>query len=369
MSRPLYNALVESKNRTDVLQYSTQFNLRNHYASIIRLSGDTLLAAFTYYTEDSVDVSPSEIFCKYSYDNGKSWTDEWLIIPIRSGKSGSVCPNLYKKLNGNIICLSLERNEHESDWWGQIYQYESTDNGLTWDEGVLIYESSDYQTHDYIWIPSNQILKTSTGRLIISMMIGTGTAPFLTGSMNSVVRHLYSDDEGANWSLSATVLQAAVSGDEALIGSGRMVQMSDGTIVEIERTRSRYTRITKSIDNGATWSNPPVKSATLIISNADVELYCKNNILYAFASRPSVDVPQIPSTDTRIYLDLWKSIDSGNTWTFVKNLLYDSSVHVYTEPIVFDFGSGIIMFYSYYPYGTDTQDLRFERLSYVDLES
>jgi len=361
----LYNALIESKNPTNVIQYSTTYNSRNHYPSIVNLGGQNLFCAFTYYGGDSGDLDPSAIWGKYSTNNGLSWSDAFKMIDVRAGKNGALCPCLYKKTNGNLICLTLER-EDDATYYGQIYQYVSDDNGLTWDAGTKIYESSDYEVNDYIWIPSQNILTTATGRLIISVMTSISDV-YYTSTMNTVVRHLYSDDEGDNWLLSATVLQAAVSGNEGLIGSGRMVQMMDGTIVEIFRTRSRFARVTKSTDNGATWSNPPAKSDTLIISNADVELYCKDDILYAFASRPNADVPQLTSADTRVHLDLWKSIDAGDIWTFVKNLLYKDGDYVFTEPIVYDKGSGILMFYSYYPYGTSDQDLRFERLNYSDL--
>jgi len=360
-----YDILRHTKNPVNVIQYSTNVNTRNHYPSVVNLGGDNLLCAFIYYGTVPGDLEPKRIYGKYSTDNGVEWGDPFLMIDARAGKLGVECPSLFRRANGDLICITLER-EDDATYYGQIYQYVSDDNGLTWDAGTLIYESSDYETNDYLWIPSHNILVTATGRLIISIMTSTSEV-YYTDTANTIVRHLYSDNEGASWSLSATVLQAAVSGVEGLIGSGRMIQMSNGTIVEIFRTRSRFTRVTKSTDNGATWVNPPVKSDTLIISNADVELYCKSDVLYAFVSRPNADVPQTAQAGTRLYLDLWKSVDAGDTWTLVKNLLYKDGKYIYTEAIVYDVGDGIMMFHSYYRYGTDTQDLRFERYAYTDL--
>jgi hypothetical protein len=361
----LYDALVYSKNSTNVIQYSVPSNARHHYPSVVRTSHG-LFCTFTHYDTASVDLSPSEIWGCSLYENGLPSCDTYKIIDVRAGKNGTVCPCIYQKSDGTILCLTLERND-DATYYGQIYQYILTYTGGKWvaDAGTKIYESSDYQTNDYIWIPSQNILVTSTGRLIISIMTSR-TTDYYTSTMNTIVRHLYSDNEGGAWSLSATVLSAAASGNEALISSGRMIQMSDDTIVEIFRTRSRYARVTKSTDNGATWSNAPTKSATLIESNADVELFCRNDILYAFVSRPDAAVPQLASETTRVYLDLWQSVDGGDTFTLVKNLLFKSG-YIFTEPIIYDKGSGILMFYSYYPTGTTSQDLRFERYTYADL--
>jgi len=365
----LYRALVDSKNPTNVLQYSSTYNARNHYPSIINTGGDNLFLAWVHYGELSTDITPCEVWARTSNNNGISWSEDRKIISIKEGKLGPICPSLYKKVNGNIICIANQRNDDGSSYWGQLYQYESTDNGLTWDEGKIIFESSVYETNDYIWTQSNNILVTLTGRLIISITIST-TSSRVTNTMCTVTRQLYSDDEGVNWSLSDTVLQAAASGNEALIVSCSLTQLSNGTIIEVFRTRSRFVRITKSTDNGVTWTNPPTKSETLITSNADLYVINISDILYAFASRPSDDVPQLTSSTTRVYLDLWKSTDGGDTWTFVKNLLYDSSVHAYTEPIVYDSGLFIYLFYSYYPYDTTNglmQDLRFEKYTYSQL--
>jgi len=359
----LYNTLTYTKNPNNVVQYSTPLNLRNHYPSIVNLGGQNLFCAFTHYGAAGVDVDPSEIWGCYSTNNGLSWGDTFKCIDIRAGKSGVVCPCLYRKANDDIIMITLERHD-DATMYGQLYQYVSDDDGLTWDAGTKIYESSDYETNDYLWISSHRILVTSTGRLLLPF--GVWTSATHTTAGNSVARVLYSDNEGTNWSLSATTISPVAP---SILAAGTIAQLPSGTLVQSFRTRTGYGNISKSTDNGSTWSTPVSVETEFERSNADGFLAYVNGKLISIVSRIEGGVPTIGSA-TRIHLDLWQSLDGGDIWSFVKNLLYKDSVYVFTEPIVYDKGDGILMFYSHYPFditGGAFQDLRFERLSYADL--
>lgn len=366
-SSSLNNALQQSNNPTNVIQYSSPTNTRNHIASVVRLTNGNLLCVWAHYAAASVDWNPCQIWAKISINNGLSWGDPYMIIDVPSGTIGYEMPSIYKKTNGNIIFIGVLRVGTEAPFYGQIWQYESIDNGATFSGAKMIYESSDYETNDYISCSGHSICVTQTGRLLFpfNMFI---TSEHSANLGNTVARVLYSDDEGENWSLSATVIQAATSGDEGLLAESNIAQETDGTLIMIHRTRSMFVRIGTSINNGATWDNPPVKEDAFITSNAMVRIAFVNGKYIGVANRPSEDVPQLTGAATRVYMDLWESTD-GTTWAFVKNLLYKDSVYVFAEPVIYDLGTGVLMFYSHYPNDDVSilQDLRFERLTYADL--
>jgi len=358
----LYNILTESKNPTNVIQYSTQYNIRNQQGSVIRLNNGNLLCAWTYFFEEEEDPSESEIWAKISTNNGLSWGNAYQIIAIEVGTNGVRHPSLFLKSNGDILLVcTLEADDGLS---AQVVQYISSDNGATFGGKTSIYSSSDYEAPDCIVSASHRILETTTGRLIYPFHIPT-TATHASATGIMVVRFIYSDNQGVSWSISASILGIANPVDEQLLAEPCITQLPNGNLLCLMRTRSGYGRISTSTDNGATWSNPPTKSGTLIESNASVWISYTNNKLIAIVNRPEGGV--VNGAAARIRMDLWQSEDNGATWSFIKNLLYKDDDYNFCEPIVYDKGTGILMFYSYYPYGTSYQDLRFERYNYSEL--
>jgi hypothetical protein len=343
----LYNTLSYSKNPTNVIQYSTPYNLRNCSPCVIRLQNGNLLCTWSHFGITSEDLTPGEVWAKKSTNNGKSWSDAYLIIPIPIGVVSAVIPSTYQKTNGDIILVCWQQYDATPDYT-EIWKYTSTDNGVTFEGGTQIYASNDYGVSgDYYTFNGQRIFKTQTGRLLFSFDVETNPVAF-SGTANTICRVLISDDEGDTWSVSATNMMAAASGIEALLAESVICQVPNGTLLCASRTRSGHVRISTSTNNGTTWSNPPTKSATLEASNATVWMSYTNGKLIALLNRPEGGI--VDGSAARVHLDLWKSEDLGSTWSLVKNIAYDGSINIFCEPVVFDTGYSILVFHTKYDY-------------------
>jgi len=357
----LYDTLVHTKNPANVIQYSTITNARNQQCSVIELQNGDWLCVWSYYFDAITDASNSEIWARKSTNKGVSWGNAYQIIPIAGGTGGLRHPSLYQKADGDIVMLvGLEATDHLS---AQIMQYISDDNGDTFTVVGSIYATSDYESPDYITLASNRIFKTQTGRLLFPFHIPTTDAHYSnTGIM--VSRVIYSDNEGTDWSVSATIMGVSTPALEQLLAEPCIVQLPNATLLCTMRTRSGYVRISTSTDNGATWSNPPTKSATLALSNSMHSTAYVNGKLIAIGNR--VEGATINGVGARIHQDLWKSEDLGSTWTFVKNITDKSGVYVFAEPIIKEKASSIIVFYDQYPPSGAEQDLIFQEVNFSE---
>jgi hypothetical protein len=357
----LYDALVYSKNPTNVIQYSTYYNSRNQEASVVKMNNGKLLLIWNHYGDASADLDPSEIWAKTSSNNGKTYSDGYVVIAIPVGTTGPRCASLYKKSNGDIILICMIGTDAGAST--ELWQYTSSDNGVTFTDGASIHSSTDYEAKDYYTVGSDRIFKTQSGRLLYPFDVCTSSA-HSSGTSNTVGRVLYSDDEGANWSISATVMSAAASGVEALLAESCIWQDPDGTLFFGSRTRSGYARISTSSNDGTTWTNPPTKSGTLECSNASIYFGYINGKHIAIVSRPEGGV--VNGAAARIHKDLWKSTDKCATWSFVKNIFDEDNVRIFAEPNIFDKGNSILVYIAAYPPAGSAQDLIFTEVLYSE---
>jgi len=363
---PKYNALVQTKNPTNVIQYATTYNIRNASASVIEMANGNLLCAFHHFGVAVGDGNPSTIWACVSTNDGLTWGTPYEIIGVPVTVDSIAIPSLYKKDNGNIICICWTVVDQVSDC-SEIWQFESTDNGAAFDAGSMIHNSDDYEaTGDYYTIGSHRIFRTASGRLLYPFDVMTTPVHTSMGGV-MVGRVLYSDDEGDSWNISATVISTGLEGTERCLAESCCCQLPNGNILRISRTVSGFARISTSTDDGLTWSNPPTKSGTLTTSNATIWISYTDGKLIAIANRkePTDDGSSQPKN--RIHLDLWLSEDNGTTWTMVKNIAYKDGLYGFNEPTIYARESDMLIFHTKVPLTGAWQDLWFTKIDYSDI--
>ena len=231
-----------------------------------RLGDETIRPVGT----QSIGVEPGLFVCGYSTskvykstDNGDTW-DEGVLIPSSSVSGICLLANGWLLACGGLAT-------------GKVYK--STDNGATWDAGTTVgtYLSS--------------IIQLADGSVVTS-----------SRSSNRIFK---STDNGATWGAGVWLVGTSLR---------QVLQLDDGSVVV---TASTSGKIHKSLDNGDTWDNGVSVGASLngVCQLPNGDLLCSGaEVVYK-------------STD---YGATW---DAGTAAAGVNNRLYYSNRFVYASSL------------------------------------
>lgn len=184
-----------------------------------------------------------------SRDGGRSWdgptvlhrgSDDRLMLPAALLRLASGRLFLLMSFYGgyDAVTHDPEKSLLEFYWQG------SDDNGRTWTAPVRVAE-----TWRYVNCPL-AILQLSTGRILIP----SGCLTPHHG--RSVVSALYSDDQGASWRRSPSVLDIGGEGFESGPCEPTAVELRDGRVWMLMRTQTGFQWESFSDDGGETWGQP-----------------------------------------------------------------------------------------------------------------
>jgi photosystem II stability/assembly factor-like uncharacterized protein len=279
---------------------SSETNPRNSEGSFVTLNDGRILFAYTHFDGKSAsDHSSAYIAGRYSDDGGKTWTREDEVIVPNRGKMNVMSVSLLRLKNGDIalfyglknatdnckkqliiskddgkswsgaipcipdkegyfvvnndrviqlkdgrLLLATARHNTPGGKWkskGDLYSYYSDDNGLTWQSGEKVPDTTDIITQE----PG--IIEMNDGRIMMFIRASGG-----------VQQLSFSSDRGETWShiessnipspLSpASIKKIPGTGDWLLVWNN-----NDGCIPEIAGKRTPLT-VAVSKDEGKTW--------------------------------------------------------------------------------------------------------------------
>lgn len=151
-----------------------------------------------------------DVVARKSMDDGATWS-EAQVVAAGDGTSAAGCgygdPAIVRTLSGKLICLMAAGSDGFAAGLRHMGYSESTDNGLTWSAVKDIYGS----------IKKNNILITSAftssgkGVCFDSGRVAFSMNGVVDGTCNEYI--LYSDDEGATWTIASKM--ACASADES----------------------------------------------------------------------------------------------------------------------------------------------------------
>lgn len=293
-------------------------NSRFDQCSIIQLSNLTYLMGCTVYGASGSDSS-SAVINFYTSSDLSSWT---LLSNISSPSGiGYYIPSLYLKSNGDLLVVFVEKPTAITS---RLLYMTSSDSGATWGGLSVIREN----VGEYLVVASGRIMVTDTGRLLMGVAKNTnGILDSATGNYTGYI--YYSDDEGANWSVSASTM---VSPDNLCVEQG-IYKKNASTIVMYCRNRSTAIYACNSTDNGTTWGSVYSLGIPAIDSQSSI-LRLSNGYLLAVYNTPD-----------RRTMKMSYSADSGTTWSRIL-IITSESVKNNIEPFLIEAGSMINIFYS-----------------------
>jgi hypothetical protein len=137
----------------------------------------------------------------YTFDNGQTWDDALLVVPIRPWVSD---PVLTVDDDGNYFACTLGY-EGTFDEPSGIYVQKSTDSGMTWSEPVIAIDSVEGVFEDKEWITLDRTAGPTNGNIYISWTRFFYTQVLLVASYDGGQSFsdpvVVSDDEGVQWSV------------------------------------------------------------------------------------------------------------------------------------------------------------------------
>lgn len=201
-----------------------------------------------------------------SVDKGKTWDSKPLYKePAKFQTSNERA--LIKTRKGTIILAYMNLAERKFNWddkkggpqpdcYLPVYVSRSTDEGQTWLAPQIL------QGHDWCGAVRS-IIQTKSGRVIVVV------SKTIANPGRHVMVTYYTDDEGATWNHS-NMIDLGGSGDHDGAMEGTIVELKDGRIYALIRTKFGRFWEAYSTDEGASWrtikpSQIPASSSPAIL--------------------------------------------------------------------------------------------------------
>lgn len=228
------------------------YGYRGMPGDIVALKDGRLLLAYTHMLPDG--TMGDAIAARYSEDKGKSWGNEFLLVPKPKPHAQDIyChPSFLPLANGHILLSYIYRSSMEP-LFGHNYYRRSVDDTQTWGDQFIVTPH-----HGYNIIHNDKFIQLTTGRIVTAaehQLVGKG------GDHSGYVSYtVYSDDNGYSWHQSENMVNILpVEAQEP-----HVVELKDGRLMMLMRTYSGFVARAYSTDQGKTWSEgQPVKELVL----------------------------------------------------------------------------------------------------------
>ena len=278
-------------------------NPRNSEGDFIQLKDGSILFVYTHFTSGSGDHASAHLAGRFSYDQGKTWTNEDVSILENEGGMNVMSVSLLRLQNGEIALFYLRKNS-ETDCIP--FMRISSDEAKTWSEPKRCIGAEGYHV-----VNNDRFVQLPSGRIIFPT--SKHEAP---NWANGKILCYYSDDNGDSWLQSEQVENP----DNIVLQEPGIVELKEGKLMLFCRTNKGVQYYSFSDDNGENWSpiepgniKSPLSPASIerIPSTGDLLLLWNNNF------KPEGDGGK------RTPFNLAISKDEGLSWEKVKTVESD----------------------------------------------
>ena len=320
-------AEIPNELRTPALQIEKHLTLapgegnpRNSEGDFVQLKDGRWLFIYTHFTEGASDHAGAFLASRESTDGGRSWSGEDKLVVANEGGFNVMSVSLLRLNTGELALFYLRKNSMEDCRpWLRI----SRDEAKTWSEPIECIPAPV----GYYVLNNDRVIQVANGRLIMPTAFhGTVNGRLQPGS---IVTHL-SDDRGKTWRRSESVLERDAAGERISFMEPGVVELGEGRLLMVIRTRVGCQYLSESKDNGQTWSTPrpsqilsPEAPATVtkVPSTGDLLLIWNDH-----AGKPEEYRRRQPPIRTPLAVAI--SRDEGKTWEN-KKLIEDEPDHGY----------------------------------------
>ncbi len=306
---------------------SSETYSRHSEGDIVVLEDSTLLLAWSRFHGAS-DHATAEIAAKRSEDMGRTWGDPY-VLQENIGEQNVMSASFLRLRSSKILFFFLVKNGLDDL---HVYMRSSQDEAQTWSEPKRVSTRSGYNIMN-----NARPVQLSSGRILAPIAL----SPHIGEKYNDQVSFCYiSDDEGKSWKEGKGAVR--LSKNEPAMEPG-VVELKDGSVFMIIRTKLDRIYYAISHDQGETWSEAmpmeltaPAAPATITRIPATEELLIVwNHNLKGHKA----------GWQGRTPLTAAISQDEGKTWKFIKNIEEDpQSGYAYTSITWFK-GNALLTYY------------------------
>jgi len=183
------------------------------------------------------------IAARTSPDGGRTWSEEFALVPDPSGQ-GYYCHPSFLRLPEGDILLAYIYNAETNPYYGHNYYRRSADEGETWSDPFVLTPHPGY-----VIVHNDKLLLLSSGRIIAPAEYKKHR-PGEADHSDFACLVFYSDTSGHSWQASENDID--VLPHEAQ--EPHVVELKDGRLLLLFRTYSGCVGRAYSTDRGKTWS-------------------------------------------------------------------------------------------------------------------
>ena len=218
---------------------------RHSEGDIVELTDGALALVYTRFGARSGDSGAADIVIKISHDDGKTWSDDRILIP-NEGKMNVMSVSILRLKSRELLVFYLRKNALNDTI---MYVRRSSDELATLSDPVRVVVDDGY----YV-INNDRVVQLSSGRLVVPASLHPcpdGTKKTFSG--RGIPRAFLSDDEGRTWRGDATDLTPPTKNDPVLQEPG-VLELRDGRLWMWMRTNPGTQYECFSSDGGEHWT-------------------------------------------------------------------------------------------------------------------
>jgi len=316
---------IPAFRQIDIPETETSFDLISRIPAIISLKKGALIAFVERRNGTSDNVKKSIILSK-SFDNGRTWSDEFLVVDDGNNSVGNPTVIYDPNINKIVLLFSImsEGASEESITDGsfdlpdsiRIFKIVSDDEGNTWNSKLDITASIRRSDFSFINVGPGIGIVDLNGKYIFPAYHATVGNSELGASSKAFM--IMSDNNGGTF----------FSGNDMGSGSdeNQIVELEDGSIKSFIRQYGdkNYVATSSSSDNGLNWSYQQydLNLPSYIVQQATARLTSSNEYL---ASRIVFSNPI--NQEKRDQLTIKVSLDETTRWDYEKLVAETSMAH------------------------------------------
>ncbi|QIF03658.1 sialidase family protein [Roseimicrobium sp. ORNL1] len=333
---------------------STPAAPRQSEGDITVLKDGALLAAWSDFYGGAEDNAAAHISAAKSTDGGSTWGPHFT-LQENNGQTNVMSVSFVRSHTSGDLLLFYLRKNSLTDL--KVFMRRSTDDGATFGEPVLVTPEEGYHVMN-----NARVIQLASGRLLAPI---STTSKVWTKNDNFRTVVYFSDDDGRTWKRSASMLSAPKRG---AMEPG-LIELKDGSVMQIIRTQTGKIWHSYSKDKGETWSEAapwsieaPESPSTLVRlpATGDWLLVWNPNVEW---KDPEKTVLGANHGGRRTPLVGAISKDEGKTWTKPRELETDPAVtYAYTSITPTPHGDRVLLSYYYFPVGSKDLSLRFKSI-------
>ena len=338
-------------------------NVRNGEGDLIRLPDGRIMYAYSEYIGGSVhDHAASQISAVFSSDEGESFCDYRVLVPMDEAVVNRMCVSLLPMENGEIGLFYGEKFKNSTGRIGMRVMLTRTRDAKTFSTPVNCTNNEEYLVKE-----NARVIRLSSGRILLPL----NYHPFQDGTHAGIASRgisifYYSDDDGKTFKKSPACLENPCENLDSGLQETGVCEIEEGKILAFHRTNGGCQYISISEDGGESFTKPlPCPYFTSPCAPMHMRHLGENKTIAVFNPAPPMPHNQGCTRISAGGMDrtpLLAAIVQGKGEAFIKNapknvpakvfLLEDSPEDVYCYPTTF-VGKDYLLCAYYHSFGTE----------------